>query len=217
MPQRDTPRRYSKRQQQRQRQDFPIEIRPEAFGLIFLALALLTGLSLLSASRGSLTESWLRLLEGIMGWGMYLAPFVLAGMGIWLLRRFAVEDAQEKWEKPIGLFLLFLLLLAAFQLISPGAGLDKLDQPGGGGLVGWAMGETLVSALGLAGSVVVLAVFGILGLILVSNLSLVELVEMGRNAHDQINDWRRRRALATAPHRARETLLGRREGRAAAG
>src|SRR5512136_1776844 len=112
MPQRDTPKRYSKRQQQRQRQDFPIEIRPEAFGLIFLALALLTVLSLLSASRGSLTESWLNFLGGIVGWGMYLAPFLLAGMGIWMLRRFAVEDAEEKWEKPIGLSLLFVLLLA---------------------------------------------------------------------------------------------------------
>ena len=88
----DTPKRYSKRQPQRQRQDFPIEIRPEAFGLIFLALALLTALSLLSASRGSLTESWLHFLGGIMGWGMYLAPFLLAGVGIWMLRRFAVED-----------------------------------------------------------------------------------------------------------------------------
>jgi S-DNA-T family DNA segregation ATPase FtsK/SpoIIIE len=208
MPQRGTPKRYSKRQQQRQRQDFPIEIRPEAFGLIFLALALLTALSLLSASRGSLTESWLRLLGGIMGWGMYLAPFLLAGMGIWLLRRFAVEDAQEKWEKPIGLFLLFLLLLTAFQLISPGGGFDKLDEPGGGGLLGWTIGEMLVSALGLAGSVVVLVVFGILGLILVSNLSLVELVEMGRNVRDQITDWRRRRALATLNHQPVMPLPG---------
>src|SRR5512143_545338 len=189
MPQRNTPKRYAKKQQQRQRQDYPIEIRPEAFGLIFLALALLTGLSLLSASRGSLTESWLNFLGGIMGWGMYLAPFLLGGIGIWMLRRFAVEDAQEKWEKPVGLFVLFLLLLAAVQLISPGGGFDHLDEPGGGGLVGWTIGETLVSALGLAGSVVVLAVFGILGLILVSNLSLVEVVEMGRNVRDQITDW----------------------------
>jgi S-DNA-T family DNA segregation ATPase FtsK/SpoIIIE len=208
MPQRNTPKRYSKRQPQKQRQDFPIEIRPEAFGLIFLALALLTALSLLSASRGSLTEGWLNFLGGIVGWGMYLAPFLLGGMGIWLLRRFAVEDVQEKWEKPIGLLLLFLLLLTAFQLISPGGGFDNLSEPGGGGLVGWAIGETLVSALGLAGSVVVLVVFGVLGLILVSNLSLAELVEIGRNVQDQIIDWRRRRALATLNHQPVMPLPG---------
>ena len=69
-------------------------IRPEVIGLILLALALLTTLSLLSISRGAFTEGWLRLLRGLVGWGMYLAPVGLAMLGIWLLRRFAGEDPQ---------------------------------------------------------------------------------------------------------------------------
>ncbi len=175
-------------------------IRPEVIGLILLALALLTGLSLLSVSRGSFTEGWLRLLRGLVGWGIYLAPLGLGGIGIWLLRRFATEDPQEKWEKPVGALLLFLVLLVVFHLIEPGAGLDDLEEPGGGGLIGWAAGELLVAAVGVAGGVVIIIALVIVSLILISGLQLAEIVEMGRNVQDQISDWRRRRALATINH-----------------
>jgi S-DNA-T family DNA segregation ATPase FtsK/SpoIIIE len=175
-------------------------IRPELFGLILLALALLTGLSLLSVSRGTLTEGWLRLLRGLIGWGMYLAPFGLALMGVWLLRYFATEDPQEKWEKPVGTVLLFVMLLAIFHLITPGSGFDDFEEPGGGGLLGWAVGELLVAAVGVAGSIVIIIALVIVSFILISGLSLAEIVEMGRNAQDRISDWRRRRALATMNH-----------------
>jgi len=175
-------------------------IRPEVVGLIFLAMALLTGLSLLSVSRGAFTEGWLRLLGGLLGWGMYLAPLGLGLTGIWLLRRFATEEPEEKWEKPLGMTLLFIVLLAAFHLIEPGAGFDDFDQPGGGGLVGWAVGALLVAAVGVAGGLVILVALAILSLILISGLSLLEIADMARNLQDQISDWRRRRALATLNH-----------------
>lgn len=175
-------------------------IRPELFGLILLALALLTGLSLLSVSRGTLTEGWLRLLRGLIGWGIYLAPLGLTLLGVWLLRYFATEDPQEKWEKPVGTVLLFIMLLAIFHLITPGAGFDDFDAPGGGGLLGWAVGELLVAAVGVAGSIVIIVALVIVSLILVSGLSLLEIAEMGHNAQDQVSDWRRRRALATINH-----------------
>jgi S-DNA-T family DNA segregation ATPase FtsK/SpoIIIE len=175
-------------------------IRPEAIGLVLLALALLTTLSLLSISRGTFTEGWLRLLRGLIGWGMYMAPVAMAALGVWMLRRFATEEPQEKWEKPLGALLLFLVLLTVFHLIKPGAGLDDFEEPGGGGLVGWMAGELLISAVGVAGSVVIILALTTLGLILISGLSLTELVEMTRNAQDEISDWRRRRALATLNH-----------------
>jgi len=171
-------------------------VQPEVIGLILLALALLTGLSLVSFSQGSITEQWLRALRDLMGWGMYLAPVILAGMGVWLLRRFATEDLQERWEKPIGALLLFLLLLASFHLISPGAGLANLDQSGGGGLLGWAIGELLVAAIGKPGSVVILIALGIVCLVLVSGLSLAELLAVVRRGIVRISEWRRQRELA---------------------
>jgi len=183
-------------------------IRPELIGLILLALALLTGLSLLSVSRGTLTEGWLRLLRGLVGWGMYLAPLGLGALGIWLLRRFATEDPQEKWEKPVGVFLLFLTLQAVFHLISPGAGFEDFDEPGGGGLLGWAVGELLIATVGLAGSIVLIVALILVSLILVSGLSLVEIADIIRNVQDQIADWRRRRALTTLNHQPVSPLPG---------
>ncbi len=174
--------------------------RPELVGLILLALALLTGLSLLSISRGTFTEGWLQLLRGLVGWGVYLVPFGLGAMGIWLLRRFATEDPQEKWEKPVGSVLAFLVLLAAFHLATSGPGLDDFDEPGGGGLLGWAFAELLVGAVGVAGGVVVILVLFIVCLILISGLSFYEIAEMVRAVQDRISDWRRRRALATINH-----------------
>jgi S-DNA-T family DNA segregation ATPase FtsK/SpoIIIE len=189
----------AKRRSKKKQQPTPI-IRPEVIGLALLALALLTALSLLSVSRGSFTEGWLRLLRGLVGWGMFLAPLILAAMGIWLLRRFAAEDPHEKWEKPLGALMFFTMLLGAFHLIKPGAGFDDFDEPGGGGLVGWAVGELLVTAVGVAGSIVIIVAVGIVSLILISGLSLVEVGDMIRNLQDQISDWRRRRALATINH-----------------
>ena len=183
-------------------------IRPEVIGLILLALALLTGLSLLSVSRGSVTEGWLRLLRGILGWGVYVAPIGLAALGIWLLRRFATEDPQEKWEKPVGAFLFFLIALAVFHLIQPGQGLENFDRPGGGGLLGWTVGELLISAVGVAGSAVVLVALSIACLILVSGLSLVEIVDAVHNLLDQISEWLRRRALTSINHQPTLPLPG---------
>jgi S-DNA-T family DNA segregation ATPase FtsK/SpoIIIE len=174
--------------------------RPEIIGLVLLALALLTTLSLLSISRGAFTEGWLRLLSELIGWGMYLAPVAMAALGVWLLRRFATEEPQEKWEKPVGALLLFLVLLMIFHLIKPGAGFEDFEEPGGGGLVGWMAGELLISAVGVPGSVVIIMALTTLGLVLISGLSLAELMNMVRNAQDEISDWRRRRALATLNH-----------------
>ena len=189
----------AKRRSSKKQQPTPI-IRPEVIGLILLALALLTTLSLLSISRGAFTEGWLRLLRGLIGWGMYLAPVSLAALGVWMLRRFASEDSSEKWEKPVGALLLFLLLLTIFQLIRPGAGLDNFEEPGGGGLIGWITGELLISAVGLAGSVVIIIALTAVAIIFISGLSLAELLDMARNAQDEYSDWRRRRALTTLNH-----------------
>jgi S-DNA-T family DNA segregation ATPase FtsK/SpoIIIE len=180
---------------------------PELVGLFLLGLALVTGLSLLSASRGLVTEEWMRLLTNLVGWGVYPIPLLLAGLGIWLLRRFAAEDLQEQWEKPIGVVLLFLLLLTAFDLGSPGAGAADLNQPGAGGLVGWAIAELVVGALGTAGSIVLLAGLAMLCLVLLSGLSLAEIIALTGSRATVIGDWRRRHQLAGVNHQPLSPLV----------
>jgi S-DNA-T family DNA segregation ATPase FtsK/SpoIIIE len=176
---------------------------PEVIGVVLLVLALLTGLSLLSLSRGTITEQWLNMLRSLVGWGMYLVPIVLAAMGIWLLRRFAAEEIQERWEKPAGALVLFLILLTVFQLASPRDGMNYPVQPGGGGVLGWAISEMLISAVGKVGSIVVLAALLIVCLILISGLSLGEVAHRVRQQVDQLKEQARQRELArlsSQPH-----------------
>jgi len=179
---------------------------PELIGLFLLGLALVTGLSLLSASRGLVTDEWMRLLTNVVGWGAYPLPVLLAGLGIWLLRRFAVEDLEEQWEKPIGVVLLFLALLTAFDLASPRAAAD-LDQPGHGGLVGWAIARLLVGALGTPGGIVLLAGLAMLCLVLLSGLSLAEIITRIGAGASAIRDWRKRRQASQLNHRPVSPLV----------
>jgi S-DNA-T family DNA segregation ATPase FtsK/SpoIIIE len=62
-------------------------------------------------------------------------------------------------------------------------------------VVGWALGSMLESALGFAGTVVLLAGLVILGLILISGLSLRELYQMIRDLYYRFQDWRHFRQL----------------------
>ena len=55
----------------------------EILGLLLLAIAGITVLSLLSANRGTVTETWILLLRRLFGWGFLMIPLSLGGD--WLL------------------------------------------------------------------------------------------------------------------------------------
>jgi len=165
-------RRATSRKKSETRHDLP----PEALGLLLLAVALLTGLSLLSVNRGSITDEWVRFLTYLFGWGVYLTPLWLAWQGIWFLRRFAGEAAHERWEKPLGAAVLFLWLLVIFELIRPTATVFRGERVSAGGVIGWGVAELLRTGLGTAGSVVLLAGLALLSLVLISGLSLAEII-----------------------------------------
>ena len=137
-------------------------------------------------------ETWLEFLRVLVGWGRYVIWLALGLLAVWFFKRYSVEDQDEKWEKPIGTFLLLGVLLVAFHLISPGYGLEK---PGGGGLIGWVLGELLRSALGTLGTVVLLGGLIPLVIILVSGLSLRELFNIMRDLYYRFQDWRHFRQL----------------------
>jgi S-DNA-T family DNA segregation ATPase FtsK/SpoIIIE len=131
---------------------------------------------------------WLRFVRVLLGeWGQWIAWIPMTILALWFFRRYGAEDKEERWEKPVGTFLLLGLLLASFHLIYPA---KSLEDVGGGGLIGWAIGETLRSALGTAGAVVVLIGLLPLGLILISGLSLKELFQMLRDGYYRFQDWR---------------------------
>jgi S-DNA-T family DNA segregation ATPase FtsK/SpoIIIE len=161
-------------------------------GTFLLILAGITLLSLFTPNQSAIIASWLDLLRVLIGWGRYVFWLALVLLAFWFFKRYSTEDQDEKWEKPVGTLLILGLLLAVFHLIEPG---DGLVEAGGGGLIGWALGEMFLSALGLAGTIVLIIGLIPLVIILISGLSLRELYGIIRDLYYRFQDWRHFREL----------------------
>jgi S-DNA-T family DNA segregation ATPase FtsK/SpoIIIE len=147
----------------------------EIVAILVIILAVLTALGAFNLSGGFLLSTWTSLLQALLGWGVYVAPLLLLGLGIWL-----ILDALDKtwtigWERPIGVGLLYFLLLTFLHWVARFD--DPLKQPGafqGGGFIGWTLSSLLINAFGEVGAfLAMIAGFGI-ALILLFNISLPE-------------------------------------------
>ena len=92
----------TKRKNSRQTSSASVKFRPEIIGLILMALALLTLLSMFSSNHGSITRAWLDFLARLFGWGRFVIWFIFGILGFWFIRKFGSEDDDEKWEKTVG-------------------------------------------------------------------------------------------------------------------
>jgi S-DNA-T family DNA segregation ATPase FtsK/SpoIIIE len=142
-------------------------------------LGLLTLLSLASSSNGLLTGGWLTLLGKGFGWGMYLLPLGLVGIGVWLVLRHFDRLPQLAPERLAGLVLLYFNLLAWMHFLSfpadRAANFLLAEQAAGGGYAGGVVLGLLRPSLGWAGSAVVLVAWLLIALALSLDLSVPEL------------------------------------------
>jgi S-DNA-T family DNA segregation ATPase FtsK/SpoIIIE len=180
------------RRQTKKTQSKELVVRPEIIGTFLLILAGITLLSLFTPNRGFFISTWLNVLSVLIGWGRYVFWIPLTVLAIWFFRAFSSEDTAEKWEKPVGTFMMLAVLLVAFHFIVPG---ESFDKPGGGGLIGLALGEMLRSALGTAGAMVTLIGTIPIIVILISGLSFRELIQMCFDFYYRFQDWRHFRQL----------------------
>jgi S-DNA-T family DNA segregation ATPase FtsK/SpoIIIE len=166
----------------------------DILGIFLMALAGITILSFLSATRGELTEWWLRLLQQGFGWGVYVVPFGMGAAGFWLLVRHFERRPEFSWEKTLGAVLLFLIALAAFHLFSFPVEPESLAaQGGGGGYLGWWISRMLVSGIGKVGAFVAVLALMITALILLSGLSMAEIGQLIRRGWLGLIDFYRYR------------------------
>ena len=167
------------------RKDLGESLRPEYLGILLLLLALLTLLSLVPVERGALMEGWIGLLELSVGWGVWLLPIGFAAVGLWLIFVGLGRELEIEPEKPWGALLLFLFGLTLLHLIAGGEDLRALAAEGdGGGYLGYALSNLLVSGLGTPATILVLVALSIISLIMVLGMSLGEmasaLADLGR-------------------------------------
>ncbi len=187
-----TSRRRQKNKSRRQQVPEGPVIRPEVMGTFLLIAALITLLSLFTPNQSLIIATWLEFLNLLVGWGRFVIWLPLFLLAIWFFRGAKSDDEEEQWEKPVGTFIFLGLLLIVFHLISPG---DSLVEPGGGGMIGWALGELLRAALGTAGTVVVVVALMPLVVILVSGLSLGDVFVFLQDQYYRYQDWRHFRQL----------------------
>jgi S-DNA-T family DNA segregation ATPase FtsK/SpoIIIE len=145
-------------------------------GIALLALALLTLFSLISLSRGAITEGWVHLLRLAFGWGAYLTPLMFGAAGLWLLLKGSGRQPQVAWEKVVGAALFFVLGLALTHLLSSSEDPEAwAAQGGGGGYLGWLVGWILISSLGDLGAYIAILALVSIAVIMLSGLSAAEI------------------------------------------
>ena len=180
--------------------------------MILVAVSLFTLVSMLSATRGLVTSAWLEMLQAGFGWGTLVIPLAMLAGGLWLLlRRFEEKLPQIDPEQIVGVVLLYLAALTLFHvLLRPegwAEGLALAREGRGGGLVGAALLEFLLRALGAGGLVVALLALGLAGIVFTAGLSVPELVTLAIQGGARLRSRLvRPRARPAGPGIARERL-----------
>lgn len=210
-------RRQSKKKKTSPRVNLSELLRADRIGIALLALALLTLFSLISLSRGALTEDWLHFLRLAFGWGAYLTPLVFGTAGLWLLLTGSRREPEVAWEKIVGAALLFTVGLAlTHSLSSPEDPKALATQGGGGGYLGWLVSWALVSSLGRLGAYIAIAALASVAIIMLSGLSPAEIGQAFRQGWNRLRylwesrlsrlrHWRQAKpSVASSPGRATE-------------
>ncbi|MFQ5854058.1 MAG: DNA translocase FtsK 4TM domain-containing protein [Anaerolineae bacterium] len=148
-------------------------VQRDVLGVILAALGGVTLLSLLSVTRGTLSDWWAVLLRRVFGWGALGVAGLIVVAGIVILVRDREGDWEVPWLRVIGLELVLGTTLALLHLFAGGTTPLATAQAGrGGGLLGWAISIFLVDAIGKSASVLLMVLLGVAGAVWALNVSV---------------------------------------------
>lgn len=118
----------------------PRRITRDLLGILLLAFALMTLLSLLHLTGGALLTWWARVLRVLFGWGSGLLVLALMAVGVFLLRRRAEAPSPIAWGRILALEGAAFIVLALLTLAGGGS-IQRASAGQDGGLVGWGLVE----------------------------------------------------------------------------
>ena len=147
------------------------ERRMDVIGVILALVGFLSILALLSKQNSVLTGWWVTALKQMAGWGAFLLPAGLFLLGLWLLLRNVESFPSPSGVRIAGLVLLFLNVVTILHLAN-GGGWELAEAGKGGGFLGGAFEQLLVTSLGTAGAVVVVTGWLLVALALTLDISL---------------------------------------------
>ncbi len=150
--------------------------RKDIVGIILTLVGLLTLISLFTQTNGSVTGWWISKLSQVMGWCTYIFPFILVGLGIWILLRNSGKIPPLSVEHLVGMTLLFINLTVWFHLVLDG-GYPEAQAGTGGGYIGAAIKLFLVRSLGKPGASIALIAWLLISLIIMLDFAMASLVK----------------------------------------
>ena len=149
----------------------------DVVGAIMAVVGLLILLILFSAQRSALTGNMIRVLGQILGWGIYILPIALIGMGLWLILRRIEKLPPLSLERATGIILFFLWLLATMHSIiaSPEMAGQAAIDGAGGGYIGSLIERALFNSFGTWGAVVALLAWLLITMTMIFDISVQDL------------------------------------------
>ncbi len=145
-------------------------------GIIFLAI--ITLLSLLSLTEGTISTWWSTIFSQLFGWGAIPASLLLGLLGgLLAFGRLKDEAYTLPFDIIIGVELLFVIGLTVLHLV---AAVDsdhalRLARDGsGGGFIGWGVSTFLVDLIGLPFTGILLLIIGLSALGMVFRLTVTD-------------------------------------------
>ena len=155
-------------------------LRPEVSGVALILVSAFTLLSLVTGSRGSVTDAWIRGLETLVGVGVWGLPIVSGVLGFWMVI-YAIERMPNvPWQRPVGFGFLLLSYITAASLLVPSdvrnlsSASQTGDVPSGGGLIGRILATTLESTIGVWGAWAVVLLLVLTGILFLTDRFVIE-------------------------------------------
>jgi S-DNA-T family DNA segregation ATPase FtsK/SpoIIIE len=167
------------------------ERRMDILGVVLAIVGLVTLLSLFSATKSSLTGSWINILAQVFGWGDYILPVGLLILGVWLVARNVDRLPALNIERVTGMLLLFIGLLVAFHGLdgTTATAIERARAGSGGGFIGALLQEGLIGAIGAIGTVIVVVAWLLIALAMTLDLSIHDMFKWAGPLGAKFNTW----------------------------
>lgn len=110
----------------------------DVFGVIMVALSILTLFGLFRWTNGTLISSWIKLITQWFGWGSYFFVIAFLALGVWSFRKRVVGNIELPLSKILTFELGFFALIA-FLAVYGGMNLERAENGLDGGFIGWGL------------------------------------------------------------------------------
>jgi S-DNA-T family DNA segregation ATPase FtsK/SpoIIIE len=138
-------------------------------GAVMALAGVLIFLVLFSAPQSSIMDGLINAVMQTFGWGIYILPLGLIGIGLWLILRRIEKLPPLTLERVAGIFVLYLWLLTVMHsIIAAPEMADEAAMDGvGGGYIGAFFEKLLFNTLGNGGAIIALIAWLLIGISLV--------------------------------------------------